>query len=229
MARLEDKISPSALLLAVKSGRLKDEIVREYKASEEEIAMMLLPLYRSGELTKQQFNRFFRGVPIFEETQEVPEEKQEGPLKQTARPPQPKSQGKPKPAADHTDPPSEIFRVFSSVFSRKSGSANENGGRDEKPGSFSPPEYDEESSIAEIDPVNLDDLSENQSLRIDQEELERLEQEETERVGFGLEPSAPYEIEMAPDSPDNTLDRINETLASIQKRLDHIEKKLGIS
>jgi hypothetical protein len=255
MARLEDKISPTGLLLAIKSGRLKNEIIKEYRTSEEELAMMLLPMYRSGELSKQEFNRFFRGVPVFEETQEAPLEQDdvEKKAKAPAPPaqPRPKAQTKAKPVAEHTDPPSEIFRVFSNVFSRKSGQEEPEGvpnpnnepeeiAHDDIDNNETPhiEQYDDESSIGGLDPISLDDLSENQSLRIDQEELERLEQEETERVGFSLEAQpAPYEIEMDDERSDGpgekssneALNRINETLANIQKRLDHIERKLGIN
>ena len=37
---------------------------KEIKASDEDFAMMLYPMYRRGELTKQEFNDFFNLVPI---------------------------------------------------------------------------------------------------------------------------------------------------------------------
>ncbi len=227
MARLEDKISPSALLLAVRSGRLKDEIVREYKTSEEELAMMLLPLYRSGDLSKQEFNRFFRGVPISEETQAVSNNIEEEPI---VREKAPQARPKARQPIDHNDPPSEIFKAFSNVFSRKSAKEETDSVQSEPQEISTPEEIQDEPSVDEIEALTLDDLSDNRSLRIDQEELERLEQEETERVGaFSVEVPGPDEIDFDNEESKDQIVEINRTLESIQKRLDKIEKKLGIS
>ncbi len=56
-------MTPSELVDAIRDGAAKDELVKTYKASEQELAMMLLPLYRRGEFTKEEFNNFFKGVP----------------------------------------------------------------------------------------------------------------------------------------------------------------------
>lgn len=227
MAKLEDKISPSALLLAIRSGRLKDEMVREYKTSEEELAMMLLPLYRSGDLSKQEFNRFFRGVPISEETHGVSNKIEEEPI---VRDNEPKKSARARQNIDHTDPPSEIFKVFSNVFSRKSAQEEESSVENEPKEISTPEEIQDEPSVDEIEAISLDDLSDNRSLRIDQEELERLEQEETERVGaFSVEVPGPDEIEFDNDNTKDPIQEINRTLENIQRRLDQIEKKLGLS
>jgi hypothetical protein len=64
MARLEDLVTPTELLDAIKSGSMKDELIKEYKASEQDLALMLQPLYRRGRLTKDEFNNFFKGIMI---------------------------------------------------------------------------------------------------------------------------------------------------------------------
>ena len=64
MAKLEELVTPTELVAAIRDGAAKDELVKTYKASEQELAMMLLPLYRRGEFTKEEFNNFFKGVPV---------------------------------------------------------------------------------------------------------------------------------------------------------------------
>ncbi|MEW6533811.1 MAG: hypothetical protein AB1473_23475 [Thermodesulfobacteriota bacterium] len=64
MALFKDRVDPNVLVERAKAGALKSEIEKDYKISDEELAMILLPLYRKGELTKDQFNDFFRGLPI---------------------------------------------------------------------------------------------------------------------------------------------------------------------
>lgn len=64
MAKLEDLVTPTELLEAVKSGSLKNELAKKYRASEQDLALMLQPLYRQGRLTKEEFNSFFKGIPL---------------------------------------------------------------------------------------------------------------------------------------------------------------------
>lgn len=64
MARLEDLVTPTELLDAIRSGWLKDELVKKYRASEQDLALMLQPLYRGGRLTKDEFNDFFKGIML---------------------------------------------------------------------------------------------------------------------------------------------------------------------
>jgi hypothetical protein len=64
MALFKDRVDPNVLVERVKAGALKSEIEKDYRISDEELAMILLPLYRKGELTKDEFNDFFRGLPI---------------------------------------------------------------------------------------------------------------------------------------------------------------------
>jgi hypothetical protein len=64
MAKLEELVTPTELVDAIRDGAPKDELVKKYKASEQELAMMLLPLYRRGEFSKEEFNNFFKGLPV---------------------------------------------------------------------------------------------------------------------------------------------------------------------
>ena len=64
MAKLEDLITPSQILELIRGGMLKTELIKRYKTSEQELAMVLVPLYRGGELTKEEFNNFFQGLSL---------------------------------------------------------------------------------------------------------------------------------------------------------------------
>jgi hypothetical protein len=72
MAKLEELMTPSELVAAIRDGAAKDELVKKYRASEQALAMMLLPLYRRGEFTKEEFNNFFKGIPIKREDETRP-------------------------------------------------------------------------------------------------------------------------------------------------------------
>jgi len=66
MAKLEDLVTPSEILEMIKGGMLKTELIKRYRTSEQELALMLLPLHRGGELSKEEFNNFFKGIPLFQ-------------------------------------------------------------------------------------------------------------------------------------------------------------------
>jgi hypothetical protein len=74
MAKLEDVVTPSEILLMIKGGMLKSELIKRYRTSEQELALMLLPLHRGGELTKEEFNNFFKGIPLVQPEIPAPEE-----------------------------------------------------------------------------------------------------------------------------------------------------------
>ena len=59
MAKLQDLITSSEILEVIKGGMLKSELIKRYRTSDQELAAMLVPLYRGGELTKEEFNNFF--------------------------------------------------------------------------------------------------------------------------------------------------------------------------
>lgn len=64
MARLEDQVTPIELLNIIRGGTVKKDVLKEYRTTEQELAKMLLPLYRSGELTMEEFNDFFKGLAL---------------------------------------------------------------------------------------------------------------------------------------------------------------------
>ncbi|MBM4325536.1 MAG: hypothetical protein FJ118_00085 [Deltaproteobacteria bacterium] len=76
MGLFKDRVDPEELVERVKAGALKGELAKDYKISDEELAMILLPLYRKGELTKDEFNDFFQGRRV-KRTQEPVSQTQE--------------------------------------------------------------------------------------------------------------------------------------------------------
>jgi hypothetical protein len=64
MPKLTDQITSEGLLALIRTGALKNELVKQYRTSDQELATMLLPLYRQGYMTKEEFNDFFKGVPL---------------------------------------------------------------------------------------------------------------------------------------------------------------------
>ncbi|MBI5251876.1 MAG: hypothetical protein HY912_20485 [Desulfomonile tiedjei] len=102
MARLEELVNPSELLEAIRSGAMKSELLKKYRTSDQELAMMLLPLYRRADMTKEEFNNFFQGIPI------------------TGEQPQAASAEESSPAKPPEEPPSEILQTLSKLFHRKS-------------------------------------------------------------------------------------------------------------
>jgi hypothetical protein len=95
MAKLEDQITPAELLNIIRGGATKKEVCKQFRTSEQELAVMLLPLYRSRELTMEEFNDFFKGLALKP--------------KEVAR------EGQPVPASPRPEdePPSEILRSLS--------------------------------------------------------------------------------------------------------------------
>ena len=64
MAKLKDQISPQELMELILGGTMKSELIKRFRTSDEELAIMLLPLYRSGDITKEEFNDFFKGAAL---------------------------------------------------------------------------------------------------------------------------------------------------------------------
>lgn len=102
MAKLEELVTPTELVAAIRDGAAKNELVKTYKASEQELAMMLLPLYRQGEFTKEEFNNFFKGVPVKRDDEPQPTDT---PFDAAATQPE-------------FEPPSEILRSLSEAANR---------------------------------------------------------------------------------------------------------------
>jgi len=117
MAKLEDLITPSEILEIIRGGMLKSELIKRYRTSEQELAKMLYPLYRGGELTKEEFNNFFKGVPLFQHETPVPASPETPP----AQDPVDKPLDKPvdKPVDEPVNKPVEILRYLKKFISRK--------------------------------------------------------------------------------------------------------------
>jgi len=64
MAKLEQLVTPLELLAAIRGGALKSDILKQYRTNDQELAVMLQPLYRGGKMTKDEFNNFFRGLSL---------------------------------------------------------------------------------------------------------------------------------------------------------------------
>lgn len=95
MAKLGDQVTPSEMLNIIRDGALKNEVIKRFRTSEQELAIMLLPLYRNGTLSKEEFNDFFKGVAL--------------------RRPEEPSEGK----KEEDEPPSAIFKALTDVHDRK--------------------------------------------------------------------------------------------------------------
>jgi hypothetical protein len=70
---------------AIKNGALKNELTKKYRTSDQDLALMLQPLYRQGRLTKDEFNSFFRGEALTTEPVEEIVKSQENPVLAASR------------------------------------------------------------------------------------------------------------------------------------------------
>jgi len=64
MSKTELPLTPERLLADIRAGALKEEIIRTYRTTEAELAGTLSMLYRTGEIAKDEFNEFFKGVSV---------------------------------------------------------------------------------------------------------------------------------------------------------------------
>ncbi len=206
MAKLEDLVTPSEILDVMKDGAVKADLIKRFKTSDAELAKMLLPLYRSGQLTKEEFNSFFQGLPIAQ--QELPREvsdtlpftRLEEPTPKEPEPLPPQFAEAPK----LTPPVAEPLKVAPIVAEPP------------EPAPFPPPE----ELVAEVEEVP-EAVSE-----IVAEEVSVVDDE----VEIVSEVSAPPSaIETETPLPSAVLEMILARLSSIDKRLSGIEKKLGLA
>lgn len=202
MARLEEMVNPSELLDAIRNGALKNELLKKYRTSDQELAMMLLPLYRRGEMTKEEFNYFFQGVPL-----------SGGEPQATAA----EAVAPPKPP---DEPPSEILQTLSKLFHRKS-SAEPKAAQEEPPTVeekiLAPPEDKELPPPASPPPVS--------------QEVESpldLEIEEDEEIIEEKSPTVSAVIKIADSATlQDLVDTIFAKITAIENRLTALEKRVG--
>lgn len=218
MARLEELVTPSDLLAAIKSGSLKNELLKKYRTSDQELAMMLLPLYRQGEMTKEEFNKFFQGIPLTGEQAQAAQAEESG---------QPKTPD---------EPPSEILATLSKLFHRKSSAEPKPEPKEEPTVSASAepapaPEPQEELEVLEEEPppvplrkeapvppsasVAPERDVETLDLKFDDEELLP-------------EPPKAREAISIPDSAtlQDLVDTIFAKITAIENRVEALEKKI---
>ena len=197
MAKLRDQMTSGELLELILSGTMKNEIIKKHRTSDEELAMMLLPLYRNGDLSKEEFNDFFKGAPLTPRETESPEP--------TTRP-----------ASQEDLPPSEIVKSFATELQEEQ---DETEKQEEVQASeealemdFTPP-----SEEAEI----LEPIASGPSLDVDEQPLEEEAPVAVPSGGEGEE-SLPDSAAMS-----SVLDMIFAKLGSIDSRLAALEKKLS--
>ncbi len=221
MARLEELVNPSDLLAAIKSGSLKNELLKKYRTSDQELAMMLLPLYRQGEMTKEEFNKFFQGIPLTGEQAAQAEES-----------------AQPKPP---DEPPSEILATLSKLFHRKS-SAEPKPAPKEEPTAVvfaepePAPEPQEELVILEEEPPAPPQKEApappSASMSEPAREIETLDLkfEEFEEEEPLPEPPKAREAIKVPDSAtlQDLVDTIFAKITAIENRVEALEKKVGM-
>jgi hypothetical protein len=204
MARLEEMVNPSELLSAIKSGVMKAELLKRYKTTDQELAMMLLPLYRRGEMTKEEFNNFFNGIPISGDEVAAADDKA--------------SQEK-----YVEEPPSEIRRAFSKLFHRKSAAETKPASHEEPvPEKLIPPPPKEISGEPENPPSPAAQEVEN-SLDLDLREIEEEEESIVEEA-----PKTVEIIKMADSATlQDLVDTIFAKITAIENRVAALEKKVG--
>ena len=142
MAKLEEQVSANELVQIIRTGKTKGEIVKEYRTSDQELAMMLLPLYRAGQLTKEEFNDFFKGLSLKRE--EEPEED----VTEATPPPE-----------EVAEAPADTRTRLARVFSRKA-KAQEEEEPPEEVAAQEPPE-----PVEEIPEEPIEELTEEDILR----------------------------------------------------------------
>ncbi|MEJ2717520.1 MAG: hypothetical protein P8182_10330 [Deltaproteobacteria bacterium] len=113
MAKPDMQLTPEELLKIIRAGALKDEIIQQHKTSEQELALALLPAYRNGELTKEEFNTFFQGMSLRPQVN-VEQDQSPGPLSAGEQVESPPVQEKPQKASP------EPQGGFAGLFTRKS-------------------------------------------------------------------------------------------------------------
>jgi len=64
MAKLEARVNTLELLDAIRDGATKTELIKKYRTSEAELASVLHSFFRNRKMTAEEFNNFFKGLPV---------------------------------------------------------------------------------------------------------------------------------------------------------------------
>jgi hypothetical protein len=200
MAKLNMELTPEELLKIIRAGALKDEIVKQHKTSEQELAQVLLPAYRKGELTKEEFNMFFQGLSLRPE-ETVEQEHLPGPV-----------------VADEQEEPSPVQEEPQEVSPEPRGGLARLFSRKSAP--------DKESEVDDEEPLagGHDVLAQDEKDPASPEQNEEGKAAAKEEVDEAL--TADESVE-APPSPA-PLEIVLARLDSIDRRLARIEEKVGL-
>jgi len=215
MAKLHDLVTPAQLLEEIRNGALKGELIKKYRTAEQEMAVMLLPLYRSGELSKVEFNDFFKGVPL--RKQQAPST----PEKETALP-----------VKNNDEAPSQIFKALSDKLRPKP----------PKPRAVEEPEpvaaegsgekeVSPQTEVPEPAPAAVEQAAAAQAAALQPVPAPEVEEPPAPEPVHETPPPEPAGVEAQstarPLEPSSILDKIFARLDSIDARLSEIEKKLS--
>jgi hypothetical protein len=208
MAKLEERVTPSELLDEIRAGALKPELIKRYRTSEQELAMTLHDLYRKGSMTKEEFNDFFKGIPIRHSDPRAEPTSKEFALK------------------PEYDSPSQILRTITAAEDRQSGGAEtlgENGAATPAPPSAPTAELTREVPDEPRSEPEHDQAAGTQPASISAPVPTTPEEAVSAESLVELDP------EVESSSLESLLRTISATINSIDSRLSNIEKKLGLS
>ncbi len=233
MAKLKDLASPKEVLEAIRGGALKNEVIKKYRTSDQELARLLLPLYRDGDLSKEEFNDFFKGVPLRpREAPSEPEAEHAAALAAEDEPPSAivrslAAMPEPEPLEDYPPEPEKVVEE-SEVF--------EEGFLADEIEAEVPESISEEEPILDEQPI-LEDRAEPEVSPLEEppelevapfQEPDVAESDVTEPYREPVAPAPSGEPSVPLDSAgmSSVLELIFAKLRSIDNRLSAIEKKL---
>ncbi|AFM22988.1 hypothetical protein [Desulfomonile tiedjei] len=210
MARLEELVNPTELLAEIKNGSTKNELIKKYRTSEQELAMMLLPMYRRNEMTKEEFNSFFQGISLKVSSEDNQQKKSDAQPVEPQRP--------------EDEPPSEILQRLSNLFHRKSASESKQAPKEEPVLAEKTVEPEPEADVQNVSPqpVNAEPTVAVMQQAESTSSPDREIAEETPQVEPRV--SKPLNSAELAQLVNKTLARIN----AIETRLKNLEKKIGL-
>lgn len=210
MARLEELVNPAELLEEIKNGSTKNELIKKYRTSEQELAMMLLPIYRRNEMTKEEFNSFFQGISLKVSSDNNEQKKSDAPPAESQKP--------------EDEPPSEILQRLSNLFHRKSSS-------EPKPAPKEEPVPAEKTVTPSEPKSDVPKISEKPGA---EPPMAVMQQVESSSPMDQVVEDQPLQVEPRASKPLTSVELaelVNKTLArinAIETRLKTLERKIGV-